>query len=276
MTNLAMSRENETDDGRTNERKGTESEKLVDEKQADQENQGTSTMKRLMNKEYGAKKAKGSGTDKTRFGTWNVRTLLKMGRMEEVAREMLRYRLGVLALQEIRWGGEGRIDKERYTFFYGGESKQGENGTGFMIDRRYRERIIEFKKINSRISMLRMKNKIANITIVNIYAPTEESDEEKKNEFYEELEKTCDRINKHDTLILLGDFNGKIGKEEYISNVAGRYTIHEETNDNGHRVCNLAEEMGMYIVSTKFEHKIEHNVTYYSWEKTLEIRSIMF
>ena len=223
MTNSAMIKEDETIVNKTgNERKGTESEKLVEEKKTGQETQGTNTVKRLMNREGGVKKAKRSGTDRTRFGSWNVKTLLKMGRMEEVAREMLRYRIGVLALQEIRWGGEGRIDKERYTFFYGGESKQGENGTGFMIDRRYRERIIEFKKINSRISILRMRNKIANITIVNIYAPTEESDEEKKNEFYEELEKTCDRIGKHDTLILLGDFNGKIGKEEYISNVAGR------------------------------------------------------
>ena len=226
-------------------------------------NNMTNAMKRktsIDNKRKTNKKRKMK--QEAKIGTWNVKSMLKPGKMEEVAREMLRYKIDILALQEIRWKAEGRIDKNNYTFLYGGETKQGKNGTGFMIKKKFKERIMEYRRINGRISVLRVKNKIANITIVNGYAPTEESGEDEKDAFYEELEKVCEETNKHDTLILLGDFNGKIGKEDYLSNVAGKHTIHNVTSNNGHRLCNLAEEMCMYIMSTKYEHKPDHKVTW--------------
>jgi len=37
-----------------------------------------------------------------RFGTWNVHTLLQAGNMNIIAKEAERYKLEVVALQEIR------------------------------------------------------------------------------------------------------------------------------------------------------------------------------
>jgi exonuclease III len=114
-----------------------------------------------------------------------------------------------------------------------------------MVNKKFRERIIEFYKINGRISYIKIKNNMANITIVNVYAPTEEAEDEEKNKFYEDLETLCEKIPKHDTLLIVGDINAKIGKEEYLRNVAGKETVHEITNDNGNRICNLATGMNM-------------------------------
>lgn len=182
--------------------------------------------------------------------------------MEEVSREMERYKIGILALQEVRWKNEGRIDKEKFSVLYAGEEKQGSNGTAFMINSKFRDKILEFRKINGRISYLRINNKIANISMINVYAPTEAALPEEKDIFYETLGETCEKIPKHDTLIVLGDFNAKIGKEYYLRNVAGRETIHETTTDNGTRLSNLAEEIDLFIVSTKFRHKREHKITW--------------
>lgn len=66
---------------------------------------------------------------------------------------------------------------------------------------------------------MRAKNKIANISIVNVYASTEETDEEEKDTFLEELGNMCTMITKHDIVILLGGFNGKVEKEAYINDV---------------------------------------------------------
>ncbi|CAH0547089.1 unnamed protein product [Brassicogethes aeneus] len=57
------------------------------------------------------------------------------------------------------------------------------------------------------------------------------------------------------TLIILGDFNAKI-----VNNVAEKNTIHEESNDNKTRLCNL--ERNILIASTKFKHKKEPKVTW--------------
>ena len=45
------------------------------------------------------------------IGTWNVMTMLKPGKMKEIAEQMLPTRLQIIALQEIRWKGHGQIKK---------------------------------------------------------------------------------------------------------------------------------------------------------------------
>jgi len=44
------------------------------------------------------------------IGTWNVMTLLKTGKMNEIADEMSKMQLQVIALQELRWKGAGQIN----------------------------------------------------------------------------------------------------------------------------------------------------------------------
>ena len=69
-----------------------------------------------------------------RFGTWNVRTLLQKGKLENVMREMQRLKLKVLGLSEMRWNGTGSFMKEGHTVLYSGNDKHS-NGVGFIVDR---------------------------------------------------------------------------------------------------------------------------------------------
>jgi exonuclease III len=116
-----------------------------------------------------------------RLGTWNVRTMLAPGKMSETAREMRRYKIEILAIQETRWPGKGKIDKTNFTLYYAGEKKQGKNGTAFLVGGGIRNKIMQYEAVDGRISWIRIENKQANITIINAYAPTENSKEEEKN-----------------------------------------------------------------------------------------------
>jgi len=59
----------------------------------------------------------------------------------------------------------------------------------------------------------------------------------------------------------LGDFNAKIGRENFIATVAGKYTPHEVTSENGKRPGQFAARNNMIIKSTCFEHKAIHKGT---------------
>jgi endonuclease/exonuclease/phosphatase family metal-dependent hydrolase len=197
-----------------------------------------------------------------RLGTWNVRTMLAPGKMSETAREMRRYKIEILAIQETRWSGKGKIDKTNFTLYYAGEKKQGKNGTAFLVEGGIRNKIMQYEAVDGRISWIRIENKQANITIINAYAPTENSKEEEKTKFNDKLEKVCEKVKRNDILMIVGDFNAKIGKKERNEGVAGKATIHDTTNDNGAKICDLAAATNTFIVSTQYRHKREHKITW--------------
>jgi len=58
-----------------------------------------------------------------RFGTWNVRNLYRAGSFTAAARELARYKLDIVGVQEVRWGREGTVRAEDYNFFCGKEMR---------------------------------------------------------------------------------------------------------------------------------------------------------
>jgi hypothetical protein len=188
-------------------------------------------------------------------------TMLKPGKMNEIAEQMLGTQLQIIALQEIRWKGHGYIKKNTYSLYYScSEQTTGHFGTGFMVRKEFEKNIMSFTSINEKICTIRLKGKVYNITLINVHAPTEEKTEEEKDKFYDDLQRTFERVPKHDVLIL-GDLNVKIGKEKAYENVTGKHTLHQISNQNGELVCNFAIENNLTVMSTQFQHKRIHKGT---------------
>ena len=57
-----------------------------------------------------------------------------------------------------------------------------------------------------------------------IYAPTTAAIEDEYEEFYEKLRETLDNIPKGDILIVMGDFNAKVGQQS-MPPMVGKHTL---------------------------------------------------
>jgi len=52
------------------------------------------------------------------ISTWNVMTMPKPGKMNEIAEQMLSTHIQIIALQEIRWKEHGQMKKNKYSLYY--------------------------------------------------------------------------------------------------------------------------------------------------------------
>jgi len=106
------------------------------------------------------------------IGTWNVNTMLKVGKMQEIADQIVGSQIQIVALQEIRWRGYGLLKKDKYSIHYScNPNTTGQAGTGFIIQKSAINKILGFEPISDCICKLRVKGKCYNITLINLYAP---------------------------------------------------------------------------------------------------------
>ena len=119
--------------------------------------------------------------------------------------------------------------------------------------------LTDFEPQSDRICKIRLKGRFRNTTVISAYAPTDDTDAQEEENFYKSLEEVCNRIPRHHmVVIIMGDFNAQIGKQEHHQQVAGPYTIHDTSDENGNMLTYFAIRNRLIIKSTMFPHKYIH------------------
>ncbi|XP_029342106.1 uncharacterized protein LOC115033527 [Acyrthosiphon pisum] len=198
----------------------------------------------------------------TRFGTRNIRTLYKAGALKNIVEEIEKYKVPIVAIQEIRWLGNGNVQSSNSTIFFSGkETGKHEQGVGFVVRNSKMSSIKRFMPVNERLCYLQMAGWNFDICIINGYAPTEDQEEEVKNIFYEDLERLFDSLPNNCIKIIAGDLNAQVGKEQFLRPTIGQESWHPVSNDNGLRLVGFAESKNLIISSTYFPRKNIHKHT---------------
>ena len=124
-----------------------------------------------------------------------MRTLT--GKELELIGEMKRYRLDVLGVSEGKMRGNGMKTVEGVTCVYSGV-QEGRAKPGVAIDmaEELAVYIKEWKCISERMVLVRFKIREEWVCIVQVYAPTEDSTVEEKEEFLVSCRRQCQAYNK--------------------------------------------------------------------------------
>ena len=112
------------------------------------------------------------------------------------------------------------------------------------------------------------------IMVIQVYAPTNNTEEAEVEWFYEDLQDLLELTHKKDVLFIVGDWNAKVGSQE-TPGVTGRFGL-GMGNEAGQRLIEFCQENALVIANTLFQ---QHKRRLYMWTSQVvntEIRLIMF
>ena len=196
--------------------------------------------------------------------------------MAQVAAEMRRNKLTILGISETRWtqAGQRRLISGELLLYSGHEEEEAihTQGVGLMLAKQAKGALIVWEAHGPRIitASFRTKKKNIKLNIVQCYAPTNDSEEEDKDQFYLRIQKILGTFPTNDVTILMGDLNAKIGSNNTgYEQVMGIHAL-GTMNENGERFADLCALNNMVIGGSIFQHKTIHKATWISPDKATE------
>ena len=206
-------------------------------------------------------------------GSWNVRTLLESKRTKIrpaaiVARELDRYGIDIAALSETRVLDSSNFEEpgSGYTFFLKGKpiGDKHYHGVGFAIRTKFMSHLNGMFPvgINERLMTMNFPLEGSTLSIISAYAPTLAQSDEEKDKFYGNLSDAIDRVPNSNKLLIMGDFNARVGSDHTSwENVVGRHGV-GNVNSNGTRLLSLCARNELSITNTFFQQADRHKTTW--------------
>ena len=99
-----------------------------------------------------------------------------------------------------------------------------------------------------------LQGKPFSITVIQVCAPTSNSEEAEVEQFYEDLQDFLELTPRKDVLFTIGDWNAKVGSQE-TPGVTGKFGLGVR-NEAGQRLIEFCQEDALVIANTLFhQHK---------------------
>ena len=216
-----------------------------------------------------------SAKTKTRIGFWNVRTMYETGKLVQVTTERRQYNLHVLGISESRWIGTERLKTasgER-VLYSGWDDELHRVGLATILKKGADRSLLKWKPINSLLIKARLKGKQNNLTLIQCYAPTNDSEDDVKYNFYLRLQAEIEQVPMQDLIIIIWDLDAKVGADNSGSDrVMGGYGS-GIIDENGERLVEFCTTNNL-VIGGRDRNQIDHLLINEKWQIKIKIMKL--
>ena len=129
-----------------------------------------------------------------------------------------------------------------------------------MINKTVQNAVLGCNLKNDRMISVRLQGKPFNITVIQIYAPTSNTEEDAVKWFYEDLQDLLEVTPPKNVLFIIGDWNAKVGSQETLG-ITGKFGLGIR-NEARQRLIEFCQENALVIANTLFQ---QHKRRLYTW-----------
>ena len=196
--------------------------------------------------------------------------MFQTGKVHQVAREMKRLGLAILGVGETRWTGTGTGKVQLAcgeTVLYSGlagDNAPHERGVAMILSKEAVKSLKEWEPISERIITARFESKCQATRVIQVYAPTNDAEENEKEDFYHQLQTTLSKGKLRDLTLVIGDLNAKVGSDNTNREMTMGTHGEGDTNKNGELLCDFCATNGLVIGGILFRHRKSHKLTWRS------------
>ena len=176
---------------------------------------------------------------------------MNQGRLEVVKQLLARVNVDTLGISKLKWTGMGEFNSDDHCIYYCGQESLRRNGVAIMVNKRVLNAVLGCNLKNDRMISVHFQGKPFNITGIQVYAPTSNTEEAEVQQFYEDLQDLLELTPKKDVLFIIGDWNAKVGSQE-IPGVTGKFGLGKQ-NEAGQRLIEFCQENALVIANTLFQ-----------------------
>ncbi|XP_049764500.1 neural-cadherin-like, partial [Schistocerca cancellata] len=171
------------------------------------------------------------------------------GKKIELAEAASKMGLYVLAVSDIRVRGEKEEEVGEYKVYLSGvKAGIAQCGVGLYMRKEIEPSVVAIRYVNERLMWIDLTVSSKKIRIVSVYSHCEGTDQDKMGSFYEALSDVVVRVKDKDSVLLMGDFNTRIGnRTEGYEKVMGKFGEDMEANRNGKQLLDFCASMGLIL-----------------------------
>ena len=108
---------------------------------------------------------------------------MNQGKLEVVKQEMARVNVDIVGISKLKWTGMGEFNSDDHYIYYCGQESLRRNGVAIMVNERVQNAVLGCNLKNDRMISVCLQGKPFNITVIQVYSQTSNTEEAELNGF---------------------------------------------------------------------------------------------